>query len=311
MLKAMTSIRATLLTLCLVTVATAGCDDDDGNGGTGGTATGMGTGAGTGTGSGGGAAGELTIDNCETNVAADVPEFYATYFRCVDISMEGGDVVIHSNDLPPHLSAYYPTDDANWIAWDEAGGNMQIPGTILEQNISLRIASDPVEKGITIDGSLLDGTLMTSDEEYDPGPIGLALDGVAYFSGAAAMGMNIADEAATFDRYDAHHAMGTYHYHGQTPGPLEVLEKVGVVTSSVPGDAEVELYAVMCDGTLVLGCTELDGSAPDTSDMDAQGGHVHDIGDGTAAYFTGRYHTHVCPGMATFSPEIQYYDNCP
>ena len=35
----------------------------------------------------------------------------------------------------------------------------------------------------------------------------------------------------------------------------------------------------MCDGTIVLGCTELDGSSPDNSDFDAQSGHLHDLVD--------------------------------
>ncbi len=31
---------------------------------------------------------------CESNVAADVPVFYSTYFRCTDISIDGDFVVI-------------------------------------------------------------------------------------------------------------------------------------------------------------------------------------------------------------------------
>jgi len=39
----------------------------------------------------------------------------------------------------------------------------------------------------------------------------------------------------------------------------------------------------MCVGTVVLGCTELDGSEPAAADFDAQGGHEHDLAgaDGT------------------------------
>jgi hypothetical protein len=289
----------------LTILLTIGCGDGDnaasGGGGTGGTGT------------GGAGAGELrSLDNCQTNIADDVPEFYKTYFRCVDITMDGDTVVIQSLDLPPHPSAYYDPADPNYVAWDESSGNFQIPATLVAQDITVRITSDPVAKGLTIDASLLDGTLGTSGEEIAAGAAGIGLDSVAYFSGAAGMGMNIADEAATFDRYEAHHAMGTYHYHGQTPGPLEVLERAGIIDDSTPGSASVELYAIFCDGTLVLGCTELDGSALDTSGMDAQGGHVHDIDDGATTHFTDRYHTHVCPGIAAdFSPEIQYYGACP
>jgi len=102
---------------------------------------------------------------------------------------------------------------------------------------------------------------------------------------------------------------GTYHYHGPTPGPLEVLRAAGVVTTTVPGAAEVELYGILRDGTVVLGCTELDSSAP--AGLDAQGGHIGDLRatDGTM-FFTGRYHTHVCADAARghlYTPEIQYY----
>jgi hypothetical protein len=253
-----------------------------------------------------------TLDSCATDIASDVPDFYRTYFRCADIAMSGGDVVIHTIDLPPHPSAYYPEGDPNHTAFDTSGGAMQIPGTLEQQDITVVIPTDPVAKGIVVEPAFVDGILMTHDDELPGGAAGVALDGVAFFSGAAGMGMSVANEADTFDSYGAHHAMGMYHYHGQTPGPLEVLERAGIVDDTTPGAAAVELYAVMCDGTLVLGCTELDGSAPTTADLDAQGGHVHDIADGEATYFTARYHTHVCPGAgADFSPEIQYYTACP
>jgi hypothetical protein len=70
----------------------------------------------------------------------------------------------------------------------------------------------------------------------------------------------------------------------------------------------------MCDGTLVLGCTELDGTAPSASSLDAQSGHVGDVkdADGTL-HFATRYHTHVCPKLFAahpYTPEIQYYSTC-
>jgi len=282
------------IAMALAALLSLGCSDD-GTNGQGGTV-------------------QRTLDNCETDIADDVPDFYKTYFRCVDIHMSGGDVVIHTTDLPPHPSAYYAEDDPNHVAFDTSGGRAPIPGGsgLVEQSVTVTIPTSPVAKGITIGSSLIDGTLMSSDEELPGGAHGVALNSVAFFSGAAGMGMNIADEVDTLDAYQAHHAMGTYHYHGQTPGPLEVLERAGLVTSTVPGSAKIEIYAVMCDGTLVLGCPELDGGALDDTAMDAQGGHVHDISDGAVTHFAARYHTHVCPGLAAdFSPEIQYHTTCP
>ncbi len=281
--------------------------DDDGS------AVGGGGVGGGGSGGAGGSGGQRTLDNCETNIDDDVPPFYKKYFRCVDISMNGPDTVIRTVDLPPHQSGYYVDGHPNYVEFDTSQGHNKVPGQgLVEQDFTITIPGNPVAKGITIDASLVDGTLMTSDQELPAGASGVSLNSVAYFSGAAGMGMNIAMEANTFDAYQAHHAMGQYHYHGQTPGPLEVLLRAGVVTTTVPGAAAVELYAIMCDGTVVLGCTELDGGAVDTSDMDAQGGHLHDVADDSETHFVNRYHTHVCPGAgADFSPEIQFYSSCP
>jgi hypothetical protein len=76
----------------------------------------------------------------------------------------------------------------------------------------------------------------------------------------------------------------------------------------------VELYGIMCDGTVVLGCTELNGSLPAGTDFDAQNGHLHDIeDDASILYFENRYHTHICTesfASYQFTPEIQYYQDC-
>jgi hypothetical protein len=79
--------------------------------------------------------------------------------------------------------------------------------------------------------------------------------------------------------------------------------------------AELELYGIMCDGTLVLGCTELNGAAPDKANLDTQNGHVHDMSSQAGTpFFTRRYHVHICPTWTDkprkFTPEIQYYTRC-
>ncbi len=92
-----------------------------------------------------------------------------------------------------------------------------------------------------------------------------------------------------------------------------MLQEKGLITTAIVGSGEIELYGIMCDGTVIMGCTELDGITPDDSDFDSQNGHVHDISDGTTAHFTNRYHTHICTASFTgfkFTPEIQYYDGC-
>jgi hypothetical protein len=254
--------------------------------------------------------GARSLDNCATT-SDGVPAFYSRYWKCVDMSVDGTEVSIHTTDLPPHLSYYYGVGEDNYEAFDTRDGSWHPnPNLLAEQDFTITIPASPVSLNATIDETTVNG----SDDhggEY-PGGFGVALDGTVIFSGFAAPGDDINQEKYTFDSYEAHpENTGRYHYHGASPGPLEVLAAEGLTTSTTPGSADIELYGIMCDGTVVLGCTELDGSAVDSTDLDAQGGHVSDIVDdeGTT-HFTGRYHTHVCAGIHEFAPEIQYYDGC-
>jgi hypothetical protein len=258
-------------------------------------------------------AGARTLATCTTSIAADVPEFYRRYFRCVTITKTATGVAITTEDLPPHLSAYYAAGDPNHVAFDTRDGSYhQNPNVIAAQQLTINVPSAPVASGALISAATVDGQAGTSQEEYRLGAVGVALDSVALFTGTAAPGDDIADERFTFDRYEAHpEQRGAYHYHSPTPGPLEVLRARGDVTTTVPGAAELELYGVLCDGTIVLGCKELDGSAP-AGALDAQGGHVGDLAADGMTFFTGRYHTHVCADARghMYTPEIHYYATC-
>jgi hypothetical protein len=263
---------------------------------------------------GGTASVELTLDNCATNIASDVPAFFRTYFRCVTITKSGTDIVIQTKGLPPHRTFYYGVSSPNYATFDRSGGRAPNPNTLREQNVTMTIPSNPVSRGLTITTAMVDRTANTNTNEYSGGAVGVALDSVLLFNDQAAPGDNIDNEAFTFDGYNAHpQQQGQYHYHTSTPGPLEVLQKIGATSSTTPGSASVELYGILCDGTLVLGCTELDGSQPSGGDFDGQNGHTHDIRDGTATHFVSRYHTHVCPTRFTthkYTPEIRYYTTC-
>lgn len=255
-----------------------------------------------------------TLQTCGTDVADDVPAFFSTYFRCVEATVDGDDVVLWTDDLPPHPSPYYETSHPNWVAFDDRGGDwFQNPNVLEAQDLTMRVPLEPTPRGVTITADLVDRAAMTSDEEYELAEVqGLAIDGTGLYSGLAGPGDDIREEKYTFDLYEGHPQQeGAYHHHSPTPGPLAVLAEAGLVTTTTPGEAEVELFGVMCDGTVVLGCTELDGSAPDSADLDAQLGHVHDVtdADGTT-HFTERYHTHVCAAFSddAFTPEIRYYE---
>lgn len=266
---------------------------------------------------------ECMLDSCTTSIADDVPRFFKTYFRCVTITIEEGEVVIESDNVPPHKSYYYNYDTPlneshpNFEEFDTSNDRSPNPNQIGGNAFALRIPMEPVAKDLTIDESLVDAVAFTSDDEFSMGIVGVGLDSVSLFNSLAAPGDDINDEFFTFDNYEAHaEPTGDYHYHTTTPGPLEVLVAQGILSEgdTTPGSAAIEIYGVMCDGTVVMGCTELDGSSPSDSDFDSQNGHVHDLvdADGTTQ-LADRYHVHVCPEVYTahrFNPEIQFYEDC-
>ena len=261
-------------------------------------------------------ANERTLDTCTTNIAADAPEFFKRYFKCVTITTTASGVSISSNGLPPHRSYYYGVGNANYEDFDTTRGAQYRanPNRIATKNISFTIPNAPTSRSLTVTSSLVDGTIGTNSNEYSMGPAGVALDGVALFNPLAGPGDNIENEKYTFDVFNGHPPPdGTYHYHTSTKGPLEVLLKAGLITDATPGSASIELYGIMCDGTPVLGCKELDESSP-AGALDAQGGHTHDLKDKAGTTLLGaRYHAHLCPTSATgrkFTPEIQYYSTC-
>jgi len=262
----------------LITLLLAACGDDGG-----GTAD-------------AGMTGELTLANCTTTIADDVPEPYRSLFHCVDMKLEGTDLAITTSGLPPHPSSYYATSSPNYVAWDDRGGAYhQNPNKLAKKTTTIVVPLTPVASGVTITAAKVDGIVGTSSSEYKMGAAGVALDSVILFNPLAAPGDDIADEQFTFDPYNAHPAPGgEYHYHRDSPGP--------VATGT-------EAYGIMCDGTFVLGCTELGGGGVNESDLDDQNGHSHMIES-----LDVRYHVHLCPTSADhprpYTPEIQFYNRC-
>lgn len=259
---------------------------------------------------------EYTLDSCPTSIATNVPPFYQKYFKCMTITKNGSYyIAFESNGLPPYESWYYSSNHPNYIEWVSQGtGYFLNPNIISPQDIVMTVPINPMPKGITITEALVDGTVGTSTQEYPMSTAGLALNGISLFNPMAAPGDDIWEEIYSFDYYNGHpDAMGTYHNHTISMGPLEVLAYNGLITNTTPGSGEIEMYGIMCDGTVVLGCTELDGSAFNTSDLDAQSGHVHDMVDEDGiTQLSNRYHTHMCWASEDhkLTPEIQYYEDC-
>lgn len=252
---------------------------------------------------------------CESNVDADVPAFYSAYFRCTDISIDGGEVVVVSSGLPPHLSYYYGDDSDLFEEFDFSRGEQYRPNpnSIAETRFTLRIPLVPVEAGITIDTDTVNLS-VGDDTDYPFGTAGVALDGVALFNPLAAPGDDIENEKFTFDSNEGHpQQQGAYHYHAVAVGPLRVLQSLGLSNSDIPGVAQVELYGVMCDGTVVMGANELDGS--NATGLDLQAGHIHDLVDASGVVLLERrYHVHMAPSIGAdprgLTPEAQYYGTC-
>jgi hypothetical protein len=273
-------------------------------------------GADGGDGGGDGAEG-LSLNGCETSIDAELPSFYQSFFACQELALDGDMVQFVTDSLPPHESYYYGEGHELYAEFDTSGGRFANPNSISEQSLLMRIPLEPTALGIEVTAAMVDGEAGDPDE-YHPsrgGTPGVALNGVALFHGVAAPNDQLAEEEYTFDSYEGHPQNdGLYHYHGPSPGPLEVLQARGLVSTTTPGAAGMELYGVMCDGTVVMGCVELDGGAVETSGLDAQGGHVGDlVGPDGTVYLEGRYHTHVCrtlSGMGTYAPEVQYYESC-
>ena len=249
--------------------------------------------------------GERTLETCATSISDDVPAFFRTFFKCVTVVSTGSGVKISTQSLPPHRSNYYGSSSPNYEPFDTSRGSQYRanPNSIRAQSLSFTVPDAPVARGLTVMGPGVDGVVGTDSNEYPMGPAGVALDSVALFNPLAAPGDDIEQEKYTFDSYGAHPTQdGTYHYHATTKGPSEVLSAVG--------HGSLELYGIMCDGTVVLGCKELDGTSA-AGTLDVQGGHVHDLSDGQGTtWFTARYHVHMCDAGRKYTPEIQYYGAC-
>ena len=277
---------------------------------------------------------KIDLDTCGGTVASNVPDFFKTYFKCANLSMsvDGANVIVGFQGLPPYTSAYYSKTHPNYItfATDQTGkactaGQMagqasgcytQNPNTFTQKSITVTIPINPVAKGIDVNASTAQINNTSGDKlDYSSAVVGVALNGIPLFSGFAARGDNIADEAFTFDGHGGHPTgQSFYHYHRYSGGPLEVLKKIGLTASITPGSPSsggVELYGITCDGVLVMGTTELDGSTPAGS-LDAQSGHSHDIKDKSGTtHFINRYHTHISPTSTyKYVPELQYYTSC-
>lgn len=189
---------------------------------------------------------------------------YEYFHEDVVIYEDGDDYVIESPGLPNHNSPYWGSGHAMYS--EPHSGMVVNPNIIETQDLVFRIPKNP--------------TVNAQETETELGPIGVAINGVAFFNAYAGKDrstgewLGVEDEIPTFDEYQGHPAQGgLYHYH---------LEPIYLTL-----DDDSKFLGFLKDGFPVYGKVEQDGSTP--ANLDVCHGHEH----ATTEYPQGTYHYHM------------------
>ena len=198
--------------------------------------------------------------------AAPLPDV-TRFTGAAQARIEGGFLIVMSDCLPDHGSPYFR--DARYEAYryeSIQGGRPrfhQSPGVIEPRRMVFRIPLEP---------QLIDGP----PQRTPMGPMGVALNGVPFFSELAGGGRPLTHEAVSFDQYNGHPSPdGMYHYHVE---PYALTKLYG-------RDA---LLGNLLDGHPVYGPLE-NGRIVANTDLDECPGHRH----ATRDYPAGVYHYHT------------------
>lgn len=199
-------------------------------------------------------------DDTET----EVPALFQRFTDNVSVSVDGGFIVIVTDDVPDHPSPYFDESDSRYEAYNGNNANFNLnPNRIISQNITLRIPMNPTE--------------ATNKEATPLGAIGVSLNGVVFYNQyAGPNNQPLTNEIDSFDQYLGHpQQQGAYHYH-QEPVYL---------TANYGSDA---LLGWLLDGFPVYGPLE-NGTRVSNDDLDEYHGHSH----ATTEYPNGIYHYHI------------------
>jgi hypothetical protein len=189
-----------------------------------------------------------------------LPGGYRHFRENVEVEEDGARMVIRSDGVPDHPSPYFPTNDPRYIA-PHAGMRVN-PNRIQEQNLVFRVPANP--------------TFAASPTDTRLGPIGVAVNGVAFYNQYARENAPLDREIISFDIYNGHpQNRGMYHYH--------------IEPTYLTADDSGALIGYLLDGFPIYGPTEEDGSNP--TGLDDCNGHTH----ATEDYPDGIYHYHVVP----------------
>lgn len=201
------------------------------------------------------------------NATFDVPAVYKKIYGATSITNDGTYIIIKTKDLPDHKSPYYHTNNALYEAYIGTTFNgvtfQKNPNSIIEQSGTIKIPVNPK---------------VDANHTATPlGPIGIALNGVAFFNQYAGPNQPLTSEIVSFDQYYGHpQQSGIYHYH------VEPLYLTTVKTT------KSGLLGFLLDGFPVYGPQEEDGSVVTNSLLDFYHGHQHK----TIDYPNGIYHYH-------------------
>ncbi|CAM1354055.1 YHYH protein [Tenacibaculum halocynthiae] len=182
----------------------------------------------------------------------------------VTYSINGDFLEITTNGLPDHKSPYWEQGNVMYEAYNGTNPNWnKNPNTIQAQNITFKIPLYPKE--------------ATIKEATSLGPIGISLNGVAFFNQyAGPNNQPLTNEINSFDQYLGHpQNSGQYHYHIE---PVYLTNKLG----------KSSFLGLLADGFPVYGPEE-NGGTITNSDLDDYHGHVSVTPD----FPNGIYHYHI------------------
>jgi len=202
-----------------------------------------------------------------TTGTATVPDVYKKIYGATSITSDGTYITIKTTGTPDHKSVYYPTSNSLYEAFSGTtfGGNTfsKNPNSITTQNYTFKIPLNP--------------QVSVSHSATPLGPIGVSLNGVAFFNQYAGPNQPLTNEVVSFDKYWGHPSPNSeYHYHVE---PL-YLTTVKATKSSLLG--------FLLDGFPVYGPEE-NGATITNAMLDAYHGHT----SVTADYPNGIYHYHI------------------
>jgi hypothetical protein len=210
---------------------------------------------------------DVTVDTSTGNNTAPVPDIYKKIYGATSITSDGTYVYIKTTGLPDHKSAYYATTNSLYESFSGTtfGGNTfnKNPNSISAQSYTFKIPINPV--------------VASTHTATNLGPMGVALNGVAFFNQYAGPNQPLTNEVVSFDQWWGHPSpTSEYHYH---------VEPLYLTTVKATKSA---LLGFLLDGFPVYGPTE-NGATITNAQLDAYHGHI----SATADYPGGIYHYHI------------------